>query len=105
MPQGQSNLSPSLFGVLLEQIADGNLRPASLINQVQNDMPISYDNMAARFTKERPGVFNISFYKDGNEVGTETASSPVEAKLIVLDYAVQAVRKARQAQKGNNNTQ
>lgn len=81
-------LSPSLFAVLINQAADGNLRPASLIANVQAGMPITYQSVKAEFEKESPGNYIVRMYKDNNQIGEEPASTPVEAKMMVLDYLI-----------------
>jgi hypothetical protein len=96
MPQAQNILAPSLFAVLLEQVAQGHVRPASLVANVQNNIPVSYREHSAQMTKEAPGRFHVQFFKDAQPVGQEQASTPVEAKLLVLDYLVSQVRKSMQ---------
>lgn len=92
-----NTLSPSLFALLLEQAAEGKVRPANLISNVQNGQPVTWQHHSAAFTKDAPGRFTVTFYRDAQAVGTEFASTPVEAKLMVLDYVISQVKQAQPA--------
>jgi hypothetical protein len=97
MPQANNTLSPSVFAALLRSVAEGSLRAASLMANVQNDIPISFKRHSAKFTKQAPGSFRITFYEDAHEVGSEMASTPAEAKMLVLEYLVSKVQQDKAA--------
>lgn len=85
-----STLSPSLFSTLVEQVKLGHLRPANLVANVQAGITYSYHDNSARFDKDSPGHYSVAFKTSGNQVAKEDASSPVEAKLMVLDWLTKA---------------
>lgn len=74
-------LSPSLFSVLIDQIAQGKVRPANLVGNVFANTKHSHNGKTASFVKDTPGRYTVHL---GDVV--ETAASPVEAKLLILDY-------------------
>lgn len=88
----QTQISPTLMSVLLVQLAQGAVRPANLVSNVQNNLPVSWGQHSALFSKDGPGKFIVRFFKNGDEIGFEKASSPVEAKLMVLDYITKQIQ-------------
>lgn len=90
-------LPPSLMAVLVEQVAAGRLKQASVVSNINADIPVTYQQASARFVKDSPGSYSVFFYRDAQEVGHEKAASPVEAKLLVLDYVVSAAKEAAPA--------
>lgn len=91
MPQANT-LSPSLFAVLVEQAAQGHVSTASLVANVQANIPFGFRHVSASFSKDAPGRYTVTLYRDAQEVGNKQASSPVEAKLLVLDYLIAQAR-------------
>lgn len=87
-------LSPSLFGVLIEQAAQGHVKPANLVNNVQANVALSYKDRSANFIKTRPGFYKVSFMLDNEPYEEHEASSPVECKLMVLDYLIEGAKSA-----------
>lgn len=94
----QNTLSPSLFAVLLEGAADGSVRVANLVGQVQSDQPVSWKHVSASFHKNAPGDFTVSYFRDGQQVSQEAAVAPLEAKLMVLDHVIQAIKREGEEQ-------
>lgn len=74
-------LSPALFSVLLDQVAQGKVRPANLVGNVFANVKMTHNNKTASFVKEAPGRYTVHL---GD--AQEPASSPVEAKLLIIDY-------------------
>lgn len=95
MPQQQNTLSPSLFAVLLQQAAQGTVKAANLVANVQANLPISFREHSAMFVKDKPGAYEVVLYQNGQEIGRTACSSPVEAKLEVLDYLIRMAREAQ----------
>lgn len=82
----QNTLSPAIVRVLLESVADGKLRASALVPLVQNEQALTWGDHKAVFKKNAPSSFTVTFFKNGEQVGEEFASAPVEAKLMVLEY-------------------
>lgn len=78
----QSNaLSPSLFSVLLDQVQQGKVRPANLVGNILANVKHTHNGKTASFSKTSPGRYVVAL---GD--AQEAASSPVEAKLMIIDY-------------------
>lgn len=87
-----TNLNPSLLTVLLESVATGNIRAANIMPSINANQVYAYGDTAVRFLKEGSGHYRVDHYKgDTTEVVMkETATSPAEAKLLVIDALVRA---------------
>jgi hypothetical protein len=94
MAQSQATLSPAMFTIAIEAAAKGQLSQASLVSNVQTGIPLVYGDDGASFTKEGPGKFTIHYFQAGNETSTKPASTPVEAKLLVLDHVIGKAKKS-----------
>lgn len=95
---GQTTLSPAIVKVLLEAVAEGKLRSSALVPLVQNEGALSWGDHKAVFKKNAPNSFTVTFFEKGNQVGEESATAPVEAKLMVLEYLVErAMQSSKQA--------
>lgn len=81
----QTALSPVLFSVLLDQLAQGKVRPANLVGNVFANTEHSHNGKKAKFVKTSPGKYVVDL-GDNQEI----AASPVEAKLMLLDYLSKA---------------
>lgn len=88
MATNQNTLSPALLSVLFELAAEGRVQKANLIGQVQQDVPLMYKDSSVKFIKHAPGNFTVHMIEAGTEVATAQVSSPVEAKLVTLDYII-----------------
>lgn len=82
----------SLFSVLLEQVAIGKARTAQLLDQVKQGEFIRYKETSARFVKRGKNDFYVEFVREGQEPEITNTSTPVESKLLVLEYLVEEAK-------------
>lgn len=85
----------SLMSVILEQAAEGKVRPAQMVNSIRNNERLDYGPYGVSFVKVRPGVFKVQHFEENEMVREEEASTPVEAKLLVIDAGIEAVKRVR----------
>lgn len=83
-------VNASIMSLLVEQVAQGKLRAASIVSQVQPGVSLRVGDWSVSFKKVKPGDFTVSTYQgdEGTPVTQERASTPVEAKLMAIDMAV-----------------
>lgn len=59
------SLSPALFNVLIANAANGSVRPANLVSNIQTNTPYTFKDRKAQFRKEAPGRFTVEMFKEG----------------------------------------
>jgi hypothetical protein len=83
--------------VLIKQVAAGELAMSHLVSLVRPGEPIQYGPHWARYTKVQSGKFEVLFGDAGSDTptSTETVSTPVEAKLMVLEHLIALARETK----------
>ncbi len=81
----------TLFELIIQQAAQGTVKPHQLIASIKAGELHTAGNRGARFTKTRPGVFRLELFEEDmtKPADTTEASSPVEAKLSVIDWLIE----------------
>jgi hypothetical protein len=94
-----STVNQSVLNVLLEQAAQGNIKPYNLLGSVTQGEVFSYGNTWVRYRKLRPGHFLVEKGANGqdNPDTTIPADTPVEAKLGTIEVLIDAAREAIKA--------
>jgi hypothetical protein len=59
---------------------------------IQTNTPYTFKERKAQFRKDAPGRFTVELFKEGAQTASDEASSPVEAKLLVLDWLIQGAK-------------
>jgi hypothetical protein len=102
MAIAQNTLSPAIWNTLVRALARGEITQASLVSQVQNNDLITAGPVSAKFEKQGTGAFLVSLYMDGNQQGQTGATSPVEAKLYVLEWLGSQTKRVLEQEKQAN---
>lgn len=79
-----------IMTTLLNAVKKGEAKPHSLLKMLKTQETLEYGDKWARFRKIKPGQFVIEIGVKGEEAPLEeqTAESPIEAKLAVIDALV-----------------
>lgn len=83
--------------ILIQAAARGDLKPSNLLNLAQANVPMVYNANSARFTKVKPGEYQVKTFKGEQETGAFSVTTPVEAKLMVIESVVDAAKQELKA--------
>jgi len=87
----------NIMQTLIRAVARGELPAARVVTQLQTKTEYSYGNRTAQFVKQGPGNFEVVFSEDGKIQPQQQATSPIEAKLMVLEYLQKAAETSEKA--------
>lgn len=90
-----ASLSPSLFSMLIEQAAQGAVKPSALMNNVQANTEYKVGDVSAKFVKVGPGHFNVTVTNGDGVAHDERAITAIESKLMVLDALIDSRKQAK----------
>jgi hypothetical protein len=85
MAQAQNTLSPTIMATLLQNVAQGKLKPANLRRNINADSLVTLGDKGAKYTR-KDGRFYVSFFRGEVEQSTEEVGDRVEAQMLVIDY-------------------
>jgi hypothetical protein len=84
-----ATVNNTMFNVLLQSLAEGKIKPFSMLTSVQANIPVQVGDWRGLYRKDGPGVFYVLTFKgESNEpITKELSSTPVEAKMTLLEAA------------------
>jgi hypothetical protein len=96
-------LSPVLIASMIRNAATkgSGVTRSSLLSLVNSNTILSYGDHGAAYEKEKPGVYIVSYFLEGQVMDTVQATNTHEAKSLVIEHLVEQAEKDIAQEKSN----